>query len=83
MRLLRGLSPHAGMAEEGAEMSQAYAAMGANHVYRGKNVGRGGRQRSKVMRALRGIASYDLIDEVAKEDARRRRERERREVAAV
>jgi hypothetical protein len=71
------------MAEEGAEMSQAYAAMGAGHVYRGKNVGRGGRQRSKVMKALRGIASYDLIDAVLREDARRRRERERREVAAV
>jgi hypothetical protein len=41
------------------------------------------RQRSKVMKALRGIASYDLIDEVLREDARRRRERERREVAAV
>ena len=65
------------MAGKGAEVSQAYAAIGANHVYRGKNVGRGGRQRSKVMKALRGIASYDLIDEVAREDARRRRERER------
>lgn len=61
------------MAEEGAEMSQAYAAMGANHAYRGKNAGRGGRQRSKVMKALRGIASYDLIDAVMREDARRRR----------
>jgi hypothetical protein len=71
------------MAEKGAEMSQAYAAMGANHVYRGKNVGRGGRQRSKVMKALRGIASYDLIDAVMREDARRRRAQERREVAAV
>jgi hypothetical protein len=64
-------------------MSQAYAAMGANHVHRGRNVGRGARQRSKVMKALRGIASYDLIEAVMREDARRRRERERREIAAV
>ena len=64
-------------------MSQAYATTGANHVYRGKNVGRGGRQRSKVMRAMRGIASYDLIDDVLREDARRRRDaRERQGVAA-
>jgi hypothetical protein len=64
-------------------VSQAYAATGANHVYRGKNVGRGGRQRSKVMRAMRGIASYDLIDDVLREDARRRRDaRERQGVAA-
>ena len=54
-------------------MSQAYAAIGANHVYRGRNVGRGGRQRSKVMKALRGIASYDLLEAVMREDARRRR----------
>ena len=73
MRLLRGVSPHTGMAEEGAKMRQAYAAIGANHVYRGKNVGRGGRQRSKVMKALRGIASYDLIEAVMREDARSRR----------
>ncbi len=64
-------------------MSQAYAAIGASHVYRGKNVGRGGRQRSKVMKAVRGIASYELIDAVMREDARRRREQERQEVAAV
>jgi hypothetical protein len=71
------------MAGKGAEMSQAYAAIGANHVYRGKNVGRGGRQRSKVMKAMRGIASYDLIDEVLRADDRRRREaRERQGVTA-
>jgi hypothetical protein len=64
------------MAGKGDEVSQAYAAIGANHVYRGKNVGRGGRQRSKVMKALRGIASYEVIEAVAREDARRRRARE-------
>ena len=62
-------------------MSQAYAAIGANHVYRGKNVGRGGRQRSKVIKALRGVASYDLIDAVLREDARRRRAREQEQGA--
>jgi hypothetical protein len=71
------------MAEGGAEMSQAYAAIGANHVYRGKNVGRGGRQRSKVMKALRGVASYDLIDEVLQADERRRSAREQRQGAAA
>jgi hypothetical protein len=29
------------------------------------------------------MASYDLLDEVAREDARRRKERERQEVASV
>jgi hypothetical protein len=62
-------------------MNEAYRQTG--HKYRGRNVGRGCRQVSKVVRAVNGMASYDLLDEVAREDARRRREQERvREVAA-
>ena len=38
---------------------------------------RGSRQRSKVLKALKGIASLALIDEVMREDARKRREKER------
>ncbi len=60
---------------EGGEMREAYRQTG--HKYLGRNVGRGGRQYSKIVKALRGIASYDLIDAVMREDARRRRERER------
>ena len=62
-------------------MSEAYKQTG--HKYRGRNVGRGGRSQSKITKALRNIASYDLIDDVLREDERRRREaRERQGVAA-
>jgi len=53
-------------------MNEAYKQSG--HKYRGRNVGRGGRAQSKITKALRNIASYDLIDDVLREDARRRRE---------
>jgi len=52
-------------------MNEAYRKTG--HKYLGRNMGRGGRQRSKVMKSVRGIASYELIDAVLREDARRRR----------
>lgn len=52
------------------------------HKYLGRNVGRGCRQYSKIVRALKGMASFALLDEVAREDARRRRDRERQGVAA-
>lgn len=61
-------------------MREAYKQSG--HKYLGRNVGRGCRQYSKIVKALRGMASFALLDEVAREDARRRRERERQEVAA-
>ena len=62
-------------------MNEAYRQTG--HKYQGRNVGRGCRQVSKVAQAVNGMATYDLLDEVAREDARRRREQERvREVAA-
>lgn len=61
-------------------MREAYKQSG--HKYLGRNVGRGCRQYSKIVKALKGMASFTLLDEVAREDARRRRERERQEVAA-
>ena len=56
-------------------MNEAYRQTG--HKYLGKNVGRGHRQRSKVLKALKNIASLALIEEVMREDARKRREKER------
>ena len=56
-------------------MNEAYRMTG--HKYRGRNVGRGCRQYSKIVKALKGMATFGLLDEVAREDARRRRERER------
>jgi hypothetical protein len=61
-------------------MREAYKQSG--HKYLGRNVGRGCRQYSKVVRALNGMATHALLEIVAREDARRRRERERQEVAA-
>ena len=62
-------------------MNEAYRQTG--HKYLGRNMGRGGRQRSKVMKAVRGIASYELIDAVMREDARRRRAREQEQGVAA
>jgi hypothetical protein len=52
-------------------MREAYRQSG--HKYLGRNVGRGGRQYSKIVKALRGMATHALIDAVLREDARRRR----------
>ena len=60
-------------------MNEAYRQTG--HKYLGRNVGRGCRQYSKIVKALRGMASFALLDEVAREDARRRREKEREQGA--
>ena len=65
---------------EGGEVREAYKQSG--HKYLGRNVGRGCRQYSKIVKALKGMATFGLLDEVAREDARRRRQRERQEVAA-
>ena len=56
-------------------MNEAYRQTG--HKYLWKNVSRGGRQRSKVLKSLKNIASLGLIDQVMREDDRRRREKER------
>jgi hypothetical protein len=57
-------------------MSEAYKTAGSNHAYRGRCQSRGHRQRSKVLKALKGMASLGFIDAVLREDARRRRARE-------
>jgi len=62
-------------------MSEAYKTAGSNHAYRGRCQSRGHRQRSKVLKALKGLATLGFIDAVLREDARRRRAREQ-EVAA-
>ena len=76
------LAARPGLARDdgGGEMNEAYKQSG--HKYRGRNVGRGGRQQSKITKALRNIASFDLIDDVLREDRRRREARERQGVAA-
>jgi len=61
--------------KDDAAMREAYKQSG--HKYLGRNVGRGCRQYSKIVKALKGMATFGLLDEVAREDARRRRERER------
>jgi hypothetical protein len=57
---------------EGGEVSEAYKTSGANHAYMGKLDGRGHRQRSKIFKALKGIATLGLIDEVMREDRLKR-----------
>jgi hypothetical protein len=54
-------------------MNEAYRQSG--HKYLGRNVGRGGRQYSKIVKALKGMATHAFIDAVLREDARRRRVR--------
>ena len=46
----------------------------SGHKYLGRNTGRGGREDSKLRKALKGVASFDLLDEVAREDAKKRRQ---------
>jgi len=64
-------------------MSKEAAYKSKGHKYMGLNYGRGGRSDSKITKALNGMASYDLLDAVAKEDAQRRRERERLKNASL
>jgi hypothetical protein len=58
-------------------MREAYRQTG--HKYLGRNIGRGCRQYSKIVKALKGMASHALLEAVAREDARRRRQREQME----
>jgi len=61
-------------------MTSAYS-MGpyGGHSYEGTYVGRAARKDAKIARALKGVASYDLLAEVAREDAIRKRIREKKE----
>jgi hypothetical protein len=56
-------------------MSNAYKRSHGGHDYLGRTEGRGGRKDNKLKAALKGIASYDLLNQVAAEDEKRRRER--------
>jgi hypothetical protein len=60
-------------------MNAAYKAQHGGHHYHGRNIGRGCRRQSKMVKALNGVASTDLLDAVAREDAMRRRELEARQ----
>ena len=53
-------------------MSKEAAYKSHGHKYYGDNYGRAGRKDSKIMRAMQGVASFDVLDDVAREDARRR-----------
>ena len=59
-------------------MSNAYKRSHEGHDYFGRSEGRGGRQANKIRSALRGVASFDLLNEVADEDNKRRRQQERK-----
>jgi hypothetical protein len=56
-------------------MSEAYRYFHGHQFHR-RETARGQRQQSKVIKAVKRLASLDLLDAVAQEDARRRRERE-------
>ena len=53
------------------------------HKYLGRSVGRGCRQYSKIVKALRGMATHAFMEAVAREDARRRRAREQEQGVAA
>jgi hypothetical protein len=59
-------------------MSQAYKyGNHQGHDYQGDYQARASRKDSKIMRAMKGVASFDLLDAVARDDARRRAEQNR------
>ena len=51
-------------------MSEAYKQL-PGHKYLGKHCGRGHRQRSKILKALKGVASLAFIEQVMREDRER------------
>jgi hypothetical protein len=53
-------------------MSKEAAYKATGHKYHGRNNGRGGRENSKIFKAMKGVASFDLLDSIARDDARRR-----------
>ena len=70
------------MARKGAEMSEAYRYFHGHQFHR-RETARGQRQQSKVIKAVKGLASLDLLEAVAREDARRRRAREQEQGVAA
>ena len=61
-------------------MREAYRQTG--HKYLGRNIGRGCRQYSKIVKALKGMATHAFIEAVLRDDARRRRGRPQEQAAA-
>jgi len=61
-------------------MREAYRQTG--HKYLGRNIGRGCRQYSKIVKALKGMATHAFIEAVLRDDARRRRGRAQEQAAA-
>jgi hypothetical protein len=55
----------------------AYKHWHKGHDFGGMFESRQDRKRSKFIKGLKGVASYDLLDQVAREDARRRREKDK------
>jgi len=53
-------------------MSKEAAYKARGHKYYGDNYGRAGRKDSKIMKAMKGVASFEVLDAVAREDAKRR-----------
>ncbi len=54
-------------------MSKEAAYKARGHKYLGDFYGRGGRKDSKIHKAMKGVASFSILDEVAKEDRQRAR----------
>jgi len=59
-------------------MTALYKNHHGGHHYHGRNIGRGCRRQSKMVKALKGVATTELLDEIAREDALRRRGLEKR-----
>jgi hypothetical protein len=59
-------------------MTALYKTQHGGHHYHGRNIGRGCRRQSKMVKALKGVATTELLDEIAREDAMRRRGLEKR-----
>ena len=53
-------------------MNASYKRYHGGHAYTGSDEGRGGRENSKIWKAIKGVASCSLLDDVAREDNRRR-----------
>jgi hypothetical protein len=62
-------------------MSKEAAYKATGHKYNGRNTGRGGRENSKIFKAMKGVASFDLLDAIARDDARRRNEQRTNDTA--
>jgi len=60
-------------------VSEAYRRYFPGHHHLGRNVGRECRQQSKIVKALKGLASLELLDAVARADSHLKRNRGNRQ----